>query len=98
MKADTTDRFYNVGTGRRTSLRELAQMLLELTATRAPIRTAPRSQATLVRNRIGSPVRAAEELGFRAGIELREGLGRLIEWRAQHKEEVEARRRKAQRD
>ncbi len=97
MKADTTDRFYNVGTGRRTSLRELAEMLLQLTGCREPIRTAPRSQATLVRNRIGSPLRAAEELGFRAAIGLREGLERLIEWRAQHKEEVEARRRRAAR-
>jgi len=97
MKAATSDRFYNVGTGRRTSLRELAELLLELTGSRAPIKTAPRSQATLVRNRIGSPLRAAEEIGFRAGIELREGLRRLIEWRAQHVEEVAARRRKATR-
>jgi nucleoside-diphosphate-sugar epimerase len=95
MKAATTDRFYNVGTGRRTSLRELAELLLELTGSRAAIKTAPRSQATLVRNRIGSAKRAAEEIGFRAGIELREGLRRLIEWRAQHVEEVAARRRKA---
>jgi UDP-glucose 4-epimerase len=95
MKASTSDRFYNVGTGRRTSLRQLAELLLELTGSRAAIKTAPRSQATLVRNRIGSPQRAAEEIGFRAGIELREGLRRLIEWRAQHVEEVAARRRKA---
>ncbi len=95
MKADTSDRFYNVGTGRRTSLRELAEMLVELTACREPIRTAPRSQATLVRNRIGSPLRAEQELGFRAAIGLRAGLERLIAWRAQHKEEVDARRRKA---
>jgi UDP-glucose 4-epimerase len=95
MQADTTDRFYNVGTGRRTSLRELAGMLIELTGCREPIRTAPRSQATLVRNRIGSPERAAQELGFRAATSLREGLERLIAWRAQHKEEVEARRRRA---
>jgi UDP-glucose 4-epimerase len=97
MKAESTDRFYNVGTGRRTSLRELAEMLLELTGSREPIKIAPRSQATLVRNRIGSPVRASEEIGFRARIELREGLKRLMEWRAHHKEEVEARRRKAAR-
>jgi UDP-glucose 4-epimerase len=95
MKAESTDRFYNVGTGRRTSLRELAQMLLELTGSREAIKIAPRSQATLVRNRIGSPVRASEEIGFRASIELREGLQRLMEWRAQHKEAVEVRRRKA---
>jgi UDP-glucose 4-epimerase len=95
MKADSSDRFYNVGTGRRTSLRELAEMLLELTGCREPIHTAPRSQATLVRNRIGSPLRAEQELGFRAAIGLRAGLERLIAWRAQHKEEVEVRRRKA---
>jgi UDP-glucose 4-epimerase len=95
MRADSSDRFYNVGTGRRTSLRELAEMLLELTGCRAPIRTAPRSQATLVRNRIGSAVRAEQELGFRAAIGLRAGLERLIAWRAQHQDEVEARRRKA---
>ena len=98
MKADTSDRFYNVGTGHRTSLRELAEVLLELTGCREPIRTAPRSQATLVRNRIGSPLRAEQELGFRAAIGLRAGLERLIVWRAQHKGEVEARRRKAAAD
>ena len=31
MQADATDRFYNVGTGTRTSLKELAEMLLDLT-------------------------------------------------------------------
>jgi len=94
MKAGTTDRFYNVGTGRRTSLLELAHLLLELTGSKQPIRYAPRSAATLVRNRIGSPLRAREELGFDARIDLRAGLKRLIDWRAGHREEVEARRRK----
>jgi len=93
MKADVTDRFYNVGTGRRTSLRELAELLLELTGCDKEIQYAPRSQATLVRNRIGCPKRAKEEIGFEAQIDLREGLRRLIEWRAAHKAEVEARRR-----
>jgi len=95
MKAGTRDRFYNVGTGKRTSLRELAESLLEITGCRQPIKFAPRSQATLVRNRIGSPVRAREEIGFTAGIGLRDGLERLIEWRANHQEEVAARRNKA---
>jgi len=92
MAADSTDRFYNVGTGTRTSLRELAEMLLDLTGCPHPIRYAPRSQATLVRNRIGCPRLAAAEIGFTAGIGLREGLRRLIEWRRNHKTEVEARR------
>lgn len=93
MEADTTDRFYNVGTGARTSLRQLAELIVELTGTAQPIQFAPRSQATLVRNRIGSPKRASEEIGFTAGIGLRDGLKRLIDWRNSHKAEVESRRR-----
>ena len=58
MKATTVDRFYNVGTGKRTSLRELAEMIVNLTGTNQDIQYAPRSQATLVRNRIGCPERA----------------------------------------
>lgn len=92
MKGETVDRFYNVGTGKRTSLKELAEMIVEITGCKQPINFAPRSQATLVRNRIGSPKRANEELGFKAGIDLREGLEMLIDWRANHQAEVKARR------
>ncbi len=81
MKADTTDRYYNVGTGKRTTLRELAELLIELTSSSSSVEFAPRSQATLVTNRIGCPERAAEEIGFVAKVEIEEGLKRLIEWR-----------------
>ena len=93
MKADATDQNYNVGTGKRTSLKELAELLLEITGCGKPINYAPRSDATLVRNRIGDPKKAGDELGFTASIDLREGLRRLIEWRANHKAEVSRRRR-----
>ena len=92
MKASATDAFYNVGTGVRTSLKQLAELLLELTGSTQPINYAPRNQATLVRNRIGCPRKASAEIGYTAAIELREGLQRLIDWRASHKAEVEARR------
>ena len=95
MKASTTDQFYNVGTGKRTSLKQLAEILLELTGCAKPINYAPRSQATLVRNRIGSPKKASQEIGFTAAIDLLEGLKRLIEWRASHKSEVASRRQAA---
>lgn len=93
MKADAVDRCYNVGTGKRTSLKELATMIVQLTGCKEPIQYAPRSQATLVRNRIGDPRRAAAEIGFTAKIDLEDGLRRLIEWRSNHRAEVEARRR-----
>ncbi|MCA0424102.1 MAG: NAD-dependent epimerase/dehydratase family protein [Proteobacteria bacterium] len=95
MKSEAKDRFYNVGTGKRTSLREIAEKLLNLTGSNQPIKFAPRSQATLVRNRIGDPRRASKEIGFTAGIDLDEGLRRLIEWRKAHIAEVDARRNAA---
>lgn len=95
MSAETTDEFYNVGTGRRTSLKEVAEKLLRLTGSNQSINYAPRSQATLVRNRIGDPAKASREIGFTATIDLDEGLRRLIEWRSAHMEAVEERRAKS---
>jgi UDP-glucose 4-epimerase len=92
MKSDATDRFYNVGTGKRTSLKELAEMLIRLTGCSQPIKFAPRSQATLVRNRIGSPERAEKEIGFEAGLPLEQGLQELIRWRKAHIDQVDRRR------
>ena len=93
MKANSTDKSYNVGTGKRTSLKELAEILIELTGCNKPITFAPRNQATLVRNRIGCPKLAEKDINFKATIELKEGLKGLIDWRNTHKAEVEARRR-----
>jgi len=93
MKAGTTDTYYNVGTGKRTSLRELAELLIEITGCKKPIKYAPRSQATLVRNRIGCPKKATAEINFTAKLDLREGLKRLIDWRAKHKSELMSRRK-----
>jgi UDP-glucose 4-epimerase len=92
MRADTVDRFYNVSTGRRTSLKQLAEIIVELTGSDRPVVYAPRSQATLVRNRIGCPKLAKDDLGFEASVDLREGIDRLIRWLRDHMAEVEARR------
>lgn len=82
MQSDTVDQFYNVGTGIRTSLKELAERLCHLTGCNIPIQYAPRNQATLVRNRIGCPKKASREIDFTASVDLDEGLRRLIAWRA----------------
>jgi UDP-glucose 4-epimerase len=82
MKADTTDQNYNVGTGKGTSLKELAELIVEITGCKKQIQYAPRSQATLVRNRIGCVKKASTEIGFTAKINLREGLENLINRRS----------------
>jgi UDP-glucose 4-epimerase len=94
MKADTVDRYYNVGTGRRTSVKELAELLIRLTGANQGIEYVPEG-LTFVQSRIGDPERAKEEIGFAAKVGLDEGLKALMEWRDSHKAEVESRRRKS---
>ena len=94
MKADSTDTFYNVGTGRKTTIKELAELLLELSGSDLEIRYDP-GGTTFVKNRVGCPKKAEAELGFRAEVPLRDGLERLITWRRGHIEEVARRRREA---
>jgi UDP-glucose 4-epimerase len=91
MKADAVDAFYNVGTGKRTSIKELAEMVLRLTGVNREVEYEP-GGLTFVKNRIGCPIKAREEIGFSAEVELESGLRELIEWRSRHKEEVETRR------
>ena len=81
MKSDTVDEFYNVGTGKKTSLKELAQMLIKLRNSKKEIIYKKSSQATLVKNRIGCTKKAANDLDFVSKIKLKDGLKKLIEWR-----------------
>lgn len=94
MQSDCTDRFYNVGTGNKTSIKDLAEMLLELTDSKLKVEYQPEG-LTFVKNRIGSPDRARKEIGFSAKIELRDGLAQLIQWRKNNRETVMRQRLKA---
>ncbi len=94
MKADTTDRFYNVSRGVKTTIKELTELILEVTGSELEIQYEP-GGTTFVKNRVGCPKKAEQEIGFKAKVELREGLERLIEWRNAHKGEVERRRQEA---
>lgn len=94
MRATAVDEFYNVGTGIRTSVLELAQMLVALTGGTGKIEFKPEG-TTFVKNRIGSPDKARQEIGFEAHMALEAGLTSLIQWRNSHKAEVEQRRRRA---
>lgn len=92
LKADTVDTFYNVGMGIQTSIKELTETILKITGSKHKIEYEP-AGTTFVTNRVGSPEKAESEIGFKAKVGLREGLEKLIEWRRNHKEEVETRRR-----
>jgi UDP-glucose 4-epimerase len=84
LKSDATDEFYNIGMGTQTTIRELCELILEVTEADFEIEYEPAGQ-TFVMNRVGSTDKARRGLGFEAKVDLREGLTRLIEWRKHHK-------------
>ena len=84
LKGNTIDSFYNVGSGVKTTIKEICELLLELTGSNLKIQYEPEGQ-TFVTHRIGSTGKAEKELGFKALTPLREGLKKLIAWRDKHK-------------
>lgn len=94
MEADTVDQLYNVATGVRTSIAELADLIVRMTGTDQSVEFEP-AGLTFVKNRIGSPQKAREEIDFTAGVSLEEGLQALIDWRSAHIAEVERSRASA---
>ena len=77
--------FYNVGTGVQTTVKELCDTILRLTRSPLKVTYKPYSAddaRALVKNRIGSPVKAKNEIGFQHRYDLETGLQRLINWRA----------------
>lgn len=75
---------YNVGTEVQTTINELCELILELKSSNLKVHYNPYSEddaRAMVKNRIGSRVKAEKDLGFKYKYELREGLQKLIEWR-----------------
>ncbi|MCX5829551.1 MAG: SDR family NAD(P)-dependent oxidoreductase [Deltaproteobacteria bacterium] len=94
LKSDVPFGFYNVGRGIKTSIKELTEMILNISGSDLTIQYEP-SGLTFVTNRVGDPVAAQRDLGFTWTVELEEGLKRLIEWRKNNMDAVESRRKKA---
>ena len=84
LQSEATDEFYNVGTGVQTSIKQLCDLILELSHSTLSVTYHPYSvedARRLVQNRIGSPDKAAKDLGFTYRDDLRTGLQNLIDWR-----------------
>jgi UDP-glucose 4-epimerase len=84
LEAESTDEFYNVGTGVQTSIKALCDAILNLKKSNLEVSFNPYSEddaRRLVQNRIGCPRKAELELGFKYKYDLQSGLQKLIEWR-----------------
>jgi UDP-glucose 4-epimerase len=69
---------YNIGTGQGTTIRELAELIMELMARSTPIEYQG-FRAAEVRRSLADISRARRELGFAPAYTMREGLTRLLD-------------------
>jgi UDP-glucose 4-epimerase len=71
---------YNLASGTETSIRELAELVNELTGSPTPIALAPARDWDHSGQRYGSTEKARAELGFTCEVGLRQGLERTVAW------------------
>ena len=81
---------YNLASGAETSILELAELINELTGNQAEIALTPARDWDHSGKRHGDPSKAREELGFEAGVDLRDGLERTIAWTRENLDWIES--------
>lgn len=82
LKSNVTNEFFNVASGKETTLKELAYLLISLCGKED--RLEPEFQpmdSGLVTRRWGDPTKAREMLGFVTTTSVEEGMRRVIAWR-----------------
>lgn len=79
-RADVTDEVFNVASGTETSLRELAQALSDVMKSDLAPEFGPARAVNGVTRRLADTSAAADKLGFRAALNLHEGLEGLVDW------------------
>ncbi len=81
---------YNMASGTETTIRELAETIVELAGGDAEIELAPAREWDHSGKRFGDPKRAREELGFEAEVPLRDGLENTVEWTRENLDSIDA--------
>ncbi|MFD7975064.1 aminotransferase class I/II-fold pyridoxal phosphate-dependent enzyme [Streptomyces sp. NPDC059071] len=79
-RADLTDEVFNIASATETSLRELADALLDVMGSDLEPVHGPARAVNGVTRRLADTTRAEERLGFKAEIDLRTGLRDLVDW------------------
>ena len=79
-RSDATDAVFNVASGTETSLLELAEGLLRVMGSDLPVEHGPERAVNGVTRRLADTSLALDQLGFKAEVDLDEGLTRLVEW------------------
>ncbi len=80
LQSDISDEVFNVASGTETSLNDLAAALLRVMGSNLHPEYGPERKVSAVSRRLADTTKAEEKLGFKATIDLNEGLVRLVDW------------------
>ena len=82
-KSEVANEVFNIGSGKETSVKQLAEMMIEFFG--VPVEVEHQSHdPNRVRRRRSATAKAKESLGFEARIEAREGIRRCVEYFKSH--------------
>lgn len=80
---------YNLASGEETSIKELAELINELTENPTPIDLAPPRNWDRSGRRYGETSKSESQLGFKAKVNLHDGLSRTIAWTHKYCQQIE---------
>lgn len=80
LQSDKSDNVYNVASGTETSLNDLAYALLRVMGSNMKPEYGPERKVNPVSRRLADTTAAERDLGFKAEVDLDEGLSRLVNW------------------
>lgn len=80
LQSDKSDNVYNVASGVETSLNDLAYALLRVMGSNMQPEYGPERKVNPVSRRLADTTAAERDLGFKAEVDLDEGLRRLVNW------------------
>jgi UDP-glucose 4-epimerase len=88
LKSDVTDEVFNVASGVETSLNDLAHALMRVMGKKMTPEYGPERKVNPVSRRLADTTKAEQMLGFKAQVDLDEGLRRLVSWWRANREHV----------
>ncbi|HSU47045.1 MAG TPA: NAD-dependent epimerase/dehydratase family protein [Arthrobacter sp.] len=91
--SDIAEGIYNVASGMETSLLEIAEALLRVMGSSLEVEHGPARQVNGVVRRLADTSAAARDLGFKAEVDLEEGLRQLVSWWTPLRGEIAAARK-----
>lgn len=80
---------YNIASGKETTIRELAELIMEMSGSTSEVEFLPKRSWDNSGKRFGDPTKSKKELGFEAVTDIRDGLQKTIAWTRANLDRIE---------